>query len=136
MYVLLLTLLGEPTSRHCYIYRLLVRSILDYGSVVYGSARQSYLRILDPIQSHALRLCLGAFRTSPAFSLCVQANKPPLYIRRRMLNMQDSLRLGLSQIQLTILSTAQNFMLSCLPWMSFENLKKSTFSCSRTHIRV
>jgi len=74
----------------------LVRSKLDYGSVVYGSARESNLRILDPIQNHALRLCLGAFRTSPASSMCVQANEPPLYIRRRMLRIQYSLRLGSS----------------------------------------
>ena len=76
---------------------LLVRSKLDYGSVVYVSTRESYLRILDPVQNHALRLCLGAFRTSPASSLCVQANEPPLYIRRRMLSIQYSLRLGSSQ---------------------------------------
>ena len=44
----------------------------------------------------ALRLCLGAFRTSPASSMCVQANEPPLYIRRRMLTIQYSLRLGSS----------------------------------------
>ena len=247
--MLLLTLPGEPTSR---------RSFVDYGSVVYGSARESYLRILDPIQNHALRLCLGAFKTSPASSLCVQANEPPLYIRQRMLSIQYSLRLGSSQsnpayntvfspkfkasfsskpnqiptlgiriapelekidfkrntvpqlsvpatppwllrrpvIDLTLHSSdksvtppevfkvrfyelcdrfkifyhiytdgskighrvsaalshkrgyhlfgcrvqlaslMQNFMLSSLPWMSFENRKKSTFSCSRTHIRV
>ena len=52
------------------------------------------LRILDPIQSHALRLCLGAFRTSPSSSLCVLANEPPLYIRRQKLAMQYCLRLS------------------------------------------
>jgi len=49
-------------------------SKLDYGCIVYGSACGSYLRMLDPIQNHALRLCLGAYRTSPASSLCVEAN--------------------------------------------------------------
>jgi len=43
-----------------------------------------------------LRLCLGAFRTSPASSLCVQANEAPLYTWRRMLSIQYSLRLGSS----------------------------------------
>jgi len=52
--------------------------------------------MLDRIQNHALRLCLGAFRTSPASSMRVQANEPPLYIRRRMLSIQYSLRLGSS----------------------------------------
>jgi len=50
---------------------------------VYGSARGSYLRMLDPIQNHALRLCLGAYRTSPASSLCVEGNEPPLYFTRK-----------------------------------------------------
>ena len=72
---------GADQHTLLHLYRSLVRSKLDYGSVVYGSTRESYLRILDPIQNHALRLCLGAFRTSPASSLYVQANEPPLYIR-------------------------------------------------------
>jgi len=33
--------------------------------------------MLDAIQNHALRLCLGAYRMSPSFSLCVLANEPP-----------------------------------------------------------
>ena len=49
--------------------------LTDYGCIVYGSARRSYLRMLDPIQNHALRLCLGAYRTSPASSLCMAANE-------------------------------------------------------------
>ena len=32
-----------------------------------------------------LRLCLGAFRTSPASNLCVEANEPPLQLRRKKL---------------------------------------------------
>jgi len=87
---------GADQHTLLHLYRSLVRSKLDYGSIIYGSAREPYLRILDPIQNHALRLCLGAFRTSPASSICVQANEPPLYIRRRMLSIQYSLRLGSS----------------------------------------
>ena len=56
----------------------LSRSKLDYGAIVYGSVRKSYLRMLDPIQNQALRLCLGAFRTSPATSLHVEANEMPM----------------------------------------------------------
>ena len=61
---------------------------------MYGSARDSYLRMLDPIQNHALRLCLGAYRTSPASSLCVEANEPPLYFRRKKLSLQYCLKLS------------------------------------------
>jgi len=66
----------------------LIRSKLDYGCIVYGSARKSYLQMLDPIQNQAVRLCLGAFRTSPASSLLVEANEMPLDIRRRRLSAQ------------------------------------------------
>jgi len=41
-----------------HLYRSLIKSKLDYGCIVYGSARPSYLKILDPIHNHALRLCL------------------------------------------------------------------------------
>ena len=57
------------------------------------SARRSYLPMLDPIQNHALRLCLGTFRKS-ATSLCVAANEPPLELRRTKLCLQYVLKLG------------------------------------------
>ena len=55
------------------LYRTIVRSKLDYGSIVYGSARESYLKTLDTIHHQGIRLALGAFRTSPADSLLVEA---------------------------------------------------------------
>ena len=60
------------------LYRALVRSKLDYGSFVYGSARASYIKILDPIHNQGLRICLGAFRTSLMESLYVEANEESL----------------------------------------------------------
>ena len=52
--------------------------------------------MLDPIQNHALRLCLGAFRKSPAPSSCVEANEPPLYLRRKN-SLQYCLKLSSNQ---------------------------------------
>jgi len=77
-----------------HLYRSLIRSKLDYGCIVYGSARGSYLRMLDSIQNHALRLCLGAYRTSPASSLCVEAYEPSLCFRRKKLSLQYCLKLS------------------------------------------
>ena len=65
------------------LYRSLVRSKLDYGSIAYGSARKSYLKCLDTIYHQDLRLALGAFRTSPIESLYAEPNEPSLYIYRR-----------------------------------------------------
>jgi len=75
------------------LYRSLVRSKLDYGSIIYSSARKSYLRKLQPIQNQGLRICLGAFRTSPVQSLYVEANEPPLHLRWKKLSLQYALKL-------------------------------------------
>ena len=40
------------------------------------------------------RLCLGAYRTAPASSLCIEANEPPLYFRRKKLSLQYCLKLS------------------------------------------
>ena len=69
------------------LYRSLIRSKLDYGSIVYGSARKSYLKSLDTIYHQGLRLALGAFRTSPIESLYAEASEPSLYIRREKLSL-------------------------------------------------
>ena len=75
------------------LYRALVRSKLDYGSVVYGSARKSYLQALNPIHNQGLRIALGAFRTSPVESLYAESNEPPLKLRRLKLSMNYYLKL-------------------------------------------
>ena len=76
------------------LYRSLVRSKLDYGSIIYGSARKLYLQMLDPIHNQGLRLALGAFRTSPVASLYVEADEPSLYSRREKLSLQYAIRLA------------------------------------------
>ena len=75
------------------LYRALVRSKLDYGSIVYGSARRSVLKQLDPIHHQGLRIALGAFRTSPAQSLYVEAHEPSLTSRRLKLSLNYVLKL-------------------------------------------
>ena len=60
---------------------------------MYGSARESYLKTLDTIHHQGIRLALGAFRTSPADSLLVEANEPSLNDRREKLSLQFALKL-------------------------------------------
>ena len=85
---------GGDQETLLYLYRSLIRSKLDYGSIIYGSARESYLKDLDQIHHQGLRLCLGAFRTSPVESLYVEANEPPLSIRRTKLSLQYTIKLN------------------------------------------
>ena len=70
------------------LYRSLVRSKLDYGCFIYGSARKSYLNTLNTIHHQGLRLSLGAFSTSPVESLYAEAHEPPLTSRRNKLGLQ------------------------------------------------
>ena len=70
------------------IYRSHIRSKLDYGCIVYGSARRSYLAVLDLIANQGLRLCSGAYRTSPIKSLQVETGEPSLETRRLKLSLQ------------------------------------------------
>jgi len=60
------------------LYRTLICNKLDYSSAVYGSAHKSYLKILDLAVNQAIRICLGAYRTSPISSLQVIAHQTPL----------------------------------------------------------
>ncbi|GBM80116.1 hypothetical protein AVEN_218278-1 [Araneus ventricosus] len=75
------------------IYRAAILSKLDYGSAIYGSARKSGLEKLYPIHHSALRLCSGAFRTSPSSRLYVYCYEPPLEIRPQILSLHYYLRI-------------------------------------------
>ena len=75
------------------LYRTLVRSKLDYGSIVYGSAKKNVLKLLDPVHHQGLRIALGAFRTSPVKSLYAEAEEPSLEHRRLKLSMNYFLKL-------------------------------------------
>ena len=70
------------------LYRSFIRSKLDYGCIVYGSARPSYIKMLNTVHHQGLRLALGAFRTSPVESLYVEAGELPLEHRRIKLSLQ------------------------------------------------
>lgn len=69
------------------IYTALIRSTLDYGCIVYGTAGKTMLSGLDRIQTKALCLCCGAFKTSPVASLQVEVGEMPLRIRRLKLKL-------------------------------------------------
>ena len=75
------------------VYRALIRSKLDYGCQVYGTASKSVLAKLDTVHHQGLRICLGAFRTSPVLSLYAEAYEPCLSDRRSMLMLQLAARM-------------------------------------------
>ena len=84
---------GADRKLLLHLYRTILRSKLDYGSIVYGSARESYLKTLDSIHHQGVRLVLGAFRISPADSFLVEANEPSLNDRREKNSLQFAMKL-------------------------------------------
>lgn len=66
------------------IYQTLVQSKIDFGCIVYGSARRSYLNQLNKIQNLAVRHAICAFRTSPIEAILCDASSLPLNLRRDM----------------------------------------------------
>ena len=75
------------------IYRSLIRSKLDYGSIVFMKAQDDILKPLDVIHHAGIRLALGAFKSSPVESLYVEANELPLSLRREELAMKYALKM-------------------------------------------
>ena len=74
------------------IYRALIRCKMDYGCVIYQAANQTTLSKLDPVHNAALRICTGAFRTSPIASLHAESGEPSLLYRRALLSFQYIVR--------------------------------------------
>nr|XP_053628180.1 uncharacterized protein LOC128685670 [Cherax quadricarinatus] len=64
------------------LHSTLILSKLDYGDQIYSAASPATLSSLNPIHHQGLRLCLGAFRSSPVESLYAEANVPSLSDRR------------------------------------------------------
>ena len=106
------------------LYRSLIRSKLDYGSIVYGSARKSYLMELDTVHHQGLRLALGAFRTSPVESLYVEAEEPSLYLRREKLALQYAIRLAANPTNPTYKVTFQPHISNDIRDL-YENIKSA-----------
>ena len=64
-----------------------IRLKIDYGSIMYDTASISTKNKLNTIQTQAVRLCLGAYRTSPAMSLLVESSTLPLQLKRDLLTL-------------------------------------------------
>ena len=73
---------GADKETMVILYKTLIRSMLDYGSVIYHSASKTTMQKLDVIQSQSLRLCCGALKCTPVGALEVECGVSPLELRR------------------------------------------------------
>ena len=69
-------------------YTMTIRSKLDYCCHVYNGATGSVLKELNTIQNQCLRLILGVRSTNPIITMHIEANIPPLDIRRQYLSVK------------------------------------------------
>lgn len=73
-------------------YKSYIRSIIDYGCAIYGCANNQTLRKLDILQNKALRLCIGAMKSTPIEPLRVETLEPPLHLRRTMISEKNVIK--------------------------------------------
>ena len=67
------------------IYKGIVRSHLDYGSIIMGNCNKKLLEKLDKIQFQALRIIIGAMKSTPTNALLAETCEWPLRYRRTWL---------------------------------------------------
>ena len=75
------------------IYRIFLRSKLDYGSIIYASASDRELNKIDIVTNEALRIASGAFKSSPIDSLYVICDEMKPSERRDLLTIRFFLKL-------------------------------------------
>ena len=69
------------------------RSQRSLSKLDYGASKSNMLKCLEPIQNACLRAITGAFRLSPAGSLCVETGMLPLDFSRDMLTLKHFFRI-------------------------------------------
>ena len=74
-------------------YKAYIRSKIDYGSIIYARAAPSNLKKIDTIQNAAMRLILGARKTTPIPSLQAETHIPPLEVHRGYLTIKQYIKL-------------------------------------------
>ena len=67
-------------------------------SIIYAGTGSVLRRCRPDVHNQGLRLCLGAFRTSPVQSLYVEANEPPLDMMRTRLSLQYGVKLMSNEV--------------------------------------
>jgi len=76
---------GANKENLVYVFKALIRSRIEYGCEVYGSANKRLLHCLDVIQNKCLRVCTGALRVTSIEALEVDCGVMPLDLRRQKL---------------------------------------------------
>ena len=71
-----------------HLYRILIRSKLDYGCMVYQSTSNTTKSLLEPIANECIRMATGPFKSTPVKFLNIIANETSLEDRRQWLSVK------------------------------------------------
>ena len=110
-----------------------VRSKLDYRCIIYGSVRKSYTYECSIPFKIMLFDCVSVLLGPPASSLWVEANEPPLQLRRKKLNLQYTLKLSANQsINPAHKTVFNSIQLQNVIWSQI----KSNLFCDTTQVKT
>jgi hypothetical protein len=78
---------GADQSTLLRVHKMLVLSVVEFGSVDYGSAMKKQLKKLDPIHNKGLHIAVGAFCINRTQNLLIEAGESTLQQRVKTANM-------------------------------------------------
>ena len=70
------------------MYKSLIRSVIDYGSIIYDSAETNITCKLDKLQNQCLRTCCGALKSTPISAIQNDCGILPLNLQRKSLQLK------------------------------------------------
>ncbi|XP_055590205.1 uncharacterized protein LOC129742338 [Uranotaenia lowii] len=114
---------GHPETMKL-LFRALVRSLVDYGSITHANAAKSNRSRIDVVMNQCWRKITGCTRTTPKNTLCALAGEFPLNIRSQYLACREIARYAANG------SIVMNQLIALDPTTSTDNL---TF-CEKTYL--
>ena len=79
---------GEQVKSIIILYKSLIRSVIDYGSIIYDSAESNITCKLDKLQNQCLRTCCGALKSTPINAIQNYCGIIPLNLQRKSLQLK------------------------------------------------
>src|SRR6266568_3477748 len=127
---------GASKSILLSVYKGLIRSILDYGSILFSCASKTLLAKLDSIQYKSLSICVGSLKGTPLSSIQFECEESPLAIRRSIASLKYMVKVACIP-NYNISDIFQNIIAPCTlsnPFLSFNNSLRSFLITYNLHL--
>jgi exonuclease III/ribonuclease HI len=84
---------GSDKTTLLTIYKTLIRPVIDYGATAYDCASDTTKKIIDKIQSRALRICCGAMPSTSIAAMQNECGENPLKYRRLEAQIKQAIKI-------------------------------------------